>query len=381
MKRLDKNIRSADRKDRKAENKNCQHEKMTNQEKTKDTSKGEVIECLQDIQTESDFDDDDVAIKSKGSSSSSSTSSSSSEEKSTPTTTASTRKTIPKDNKRKEQREKEEVKGIVTHGSRGKNKNNNKGRTNKTTNNTTEKKNKDKQKEVEKAWVSLFAIPKEVKQTAAVRELYKELARYATKAMGDREERKVEMGREEQELFQRWKEKSSKLELSKLHEGELKWEIREEGGKEREKNRLLTVELDKARKEVTQLKEIVGKQVENSKVDTEVVRRVEEYKREVGKEKEEELEKLKQDNTEMLRKLGGVERELELVREELRDYRKRRNSGRRGKGLKRKKKSGEEPGEGEVEGRGEEKVERQVGYRKEVGGGSRLAVTADVYQD
>ena len=345
---------------------------MTNQEKTKDTSKGEVIECLQDIQTESDFDDDDVAIKSKGSSSSSSTSSSAP----TQSTTGTARVKIPKDGKRKRQREKEEALEEKAKGGEEKKKGS-KGTTNKTKKSETKTDKKDK-REVETAWVGLFSIPKERGQTREIQKLYCELAKYAITAMIGRQARKVGMGEKEQKLLQEWNNKNSKLNLRERQGGELEWEIQEEGKKEKEKNRLLTVELDKARKEVTQLKEIVGKQVENSKVDTEVVRRVEEYKREVGKEKEEELEKLKQDNTEMQRKLGGVERELELVREELRDYRKRRNSGRRGKGLKRKKKSGEEPGEGEVEGRGEEKVERQVGYRKEVGGGSRLAVTADV---
>ena len=89
--------------------------------------------------------------------------------------------------------------------------------------------------------------------------------------------------------------------------------------------------MGKAKREAVQLKERVGKQVVNSKVDTEVERRVEEYKREVRGEKEEELKKLRQENMKLMMELGGKNRELELMIE----HKKRIGSKRRGKKKKR----------------------------------------------
>ena len=144
----------------------------------------------------------------------------------------------------------------------------------------------------------------------------------------------------------------------------------EEGKEEKENNRLLTVELNKAKKEVAQLKEIVGKQVENSKVDTEVVKRVEEYKREVREEKEDELKKLKQENMELMMELGGKNKELELMTEQRRKVSKNR------RGAKRKKKGGEGQEEEDIEEKEGEKVSRQVDHRGKVGVDSSLTITA-----
>jgi len=87
----------------------------------------------------------------------------------------------------------------------------------------------------------------------------------------------VGVSEEEQQLLQRWKKNDEELNLEELHGGKLGWKIKEEGGKERDNNRMLSEQLVKARREVVSLKDRVGKQVENSKIDMEVVRRVEEY--------------------------------------------------------------------------------------------------------
>ena len=118
------------------------------------------------------------------------------------------------------------------------------------------------------------------------------------------------------------------------------------------------------------MRERVGKQTENSKVDTEVGRQIEEYKREVREEKEEELKKLRQENTRLLVELGGKTKELELMKEHSRRVAKKR------RGTKKKKKGREEQEEEDIGEKEGERTDRQVGHTGKVGAGGSLTITA-----
>ena len=257
-------------------------------------------------------------------------------------------------------------KGIIPNRGAGKNNQNN---TNKTKQNTERKKGKEDReeggKEEKEVWVSILAIPRQKGRTVEVQGLYRELAKYAIRAMTDRQRRKVNVSEAEQRLLQRWKRNEGALGLEERHGGELGWDIQEEGRKEKENNRILAGELSKARKEVVSLKDRVGKQVENSKIDMEVVRRVEEYKSEIRREKENELKMLRQENSKLLEELGGKKREIELMIEQM----KKASSRRRGK----KKKRGEDDDEEESR-----KMMRRVGAVGEVRKGKGLEIEASV---
>ena len=297
--------------------------------------------------------------------SSSSSNSGSSSAPTQPTTNSSTRRKIPSKGEKKET----ETKGKEeTNKNRKGDKNNKKKTSNekKETRKKKEKNNKEEEgKEGVKAWVSILAVPKRKGLAAEIQGLYRELAKYAIRALVDRQGRKVEVSEEEQQLLQRWKKNDRELNLEERHGGKLEWKVKEEGGKERENNRILSEQLVKARKEVVSLKERVGRQVENSKVDTEVGRRVEEYKREVRGEKEEELKRLRQENNKLLIELGGKKRELELMIEQM----KRAGSRRRGKKKKREEDAEEE---------GARKMVRSVGAVGEVRKGEGLKIEASI---
>ena len=214
-------------------------------------------------------------------------------------------------------------------------------------------------KEEKEVWVSILAIPRRRGRTVEVQGLYRELAKYAIRAMTDRQRRKVDVSEAEQRLLQRWKRNEGALGLEERHGGELGWDIQEEGRKEKENNRILAGELSEARKEVVSLKVRVGRQVENSKVDMEVVRRVEEYKSEIRREKENELKMLRQENSKLLEELGGKKREIELMIEQM------RKAGSRRRGKKKKR-------EEDAEGEGARKMVRSVGAVGEEGEGLKI---------
>jgi len=96
---------------------------------------------------------------------------------------------------------------------------------------------------------------------------------------------------------------------------------------------------------------------------------MEEYKREVREEKEDELKKLRQENTKLLMELGGKNRELELMKEQRRRIAKNR------RGTKRKKKGGEEQEEEDIEEKEGERVSRKVGHTGKAGVDSSLTIT------
>ena len=153
--------------------------------------------------------------------SSSSDNSSSSSSAPTQVTSASSRNKIPKKRKQETEAKEEE-----TNTSRKKEKNN-KNNTNKTKRNTGKKKEKNDReeegKEEVKAWVSLLSVPKRKGLTAEIQGLYRELVKYAIRALVDRQGRKVKVSEEEQQLLQRWEKNDRELNLEERHGGKLGW--------------------------------------------------------------------------------------------------------------------------------------------------------------
>ena len=92
----------------------------------------------------------------------------------------------------------------------------------------TEEKKAEGKKEGEVVYVSVVAIPKASKKTNEVRDMYREMVRYAVKVMEGRKERGCEVSKEEEELVRKWSRLDKALELSSLHGGDLGWEVQRE---------------------------------------------------------------------------------------------------------------------------------------------------------
>ena len=211
----------------------------------------------------------------------------------------------------------------------------------------TEEKKEEKQKEKEVVYVSVVAIPKASKKTNEVRDMYREMVRYAVKVMEDRKERGCGVSKEEGELVRKWSRLDKALELSSLHGGELEWEVQREGVQEKQDNKTLRRKLTEAREEIKVWAEKAAEQGVEIRVNEEVKKQVDGYTDKTEEGMRNELEKLREENGELKRKIGELSKELELSKvsiDSLVD--KVRKHSRRRRGPKKKERREEEEEEG-----------------------------------
>ena len=238
---------------------------------------------------------------------------------------------------------------------------------------TTKEKNEKKKKktdeeEIEKeeeevAYVSIVAIPKTIKKTREVRELYSEIVKYAVEAMEGREKRGCGRSREEKELWDKWSRMNRELSLDERHGGKLKWKIEEEGGAIKENNKILSAKLNKVVKEMAEWKGKVAENEVRVRVEGEVKKQVMEFKDRIDEDKKGELGELRRENGELKMKIGELRKELEIRRESegrLVEKVKKSLKGRRGK---RRKKNEKEQTKQEEEEEGKEEEVGTTRYR------------------